>query len=224
MHPAIAAVSTPPGFRSAPAISRLPCPTPAPVPTACSVDPDAAPAAAAADASAGGEPLPDGWVEAADPSSGRSYYVHMASGTTQWDRPTAAAGGDAAAATAATETATVVAATDAAASVAPGGARVLSDAMKAEWRKLLDAARSEATTRITTKNKKFSGLRKFAEVAARRKKEAARKKAEEAAADAAAAKAVEDVTKAPRKAIMSFLDVELPKVRRGKASQGVHAS
>ena len=31
--------------------------------------------------------VPDGWKEIADPKSGRFYYTHKASGTTQWERP-----------------------------------------------------------------------------------------------------------------------------------------
>jgi len=34
------------------------------------------------------QPLPDGWAEAVDPGSGATYYMHHASKSTQWDRPT----------------------------------------------------------------------------------------------------------------------------------------
>eukprot|EP00928_Gymnodinium_smaydae_P062783 TRINITY_DN46567_c0_g1_i1.p1 TRINITY_DN46567_c0_g1~~TRINITY_DN46567_c0_g1_i1.p1 ORF type:complete len:380 (-),score=106.94 TRINITY_DN46567_c0_g1_i1:79-1218(-) len=52
---------------------------------------DAATAAGAAATRAAGEageaPLPDGWERFVDPASGHPYYVHRASGTTQWLRP-----------------------------------------------------------------------------------------------------------------------------------------
>ena len=34
--------------------------------------------------------LPPGWLEATDPGSGRSYYVNMQTGTTQWEPPVSA--------------------------------------------------------------------------------------------------------------------------------------
>ncbi|EFC47931.1 C2 domain-containing protein [Naegleria gruberi] len=34
------------------------------------------------------QPLPNGWEERVDPSSGRSYYLNHFTKTTQWDRPT----------------------------------------------------------------------------------------------------------------------------------------
>jgi hypothetical protein len=75
-----------------------------------------------------------------------------------------------------------------------------------------DFARTEASSKIANKNKKFFGLRKFADVAARRKKEALIKKATEAEEEAAAAK--EEATVKPSKPIIAFLDVELPKVNK----------
>ena len=35
-------------------------------------------------------PMPDGWEEKSDPSSGRKYYVNHLTKQTQWDRPCAA--------------------------------------------------------------------------------------------------------------------------------------
>ena len=36
-------------------------------------------------------PMPDGWEEKSDPSSGRKYYVNHLTKQTQWDRPCASA-------------------------------------------------------------------------------------------------------------------------------------
>merc|ERR1719498_1409208 len=33
-------------------------------------------------------PLPDGWQEATDPSTGRTYYVNKRTSVSQWTRPT----------------------------------------------------------------------------------------------------------------------------------------
>lgn len=77
---------------------------------------------------------------------------------------------------------------------------------------IADFARTEASSKIANKNKKFFGLRKFADVAARRKKEALIKKATEAEEEAAAAK--EEATVKPSKPIIAFLDVDLPKINK----------
>lgn len=155
--------------------------------------------AAAAGSSEGG-PLPDGWVEAFDAASGRAYYVHLASSTTTWDRPepdpSSAAGG----------------------SAAGGGggghskltAASLSPEVAAAWASLADYLRLQATTKISAKNKKFAGLRKFAEIAARRKREAAKKKAEEDALEEAALQAAQAAASKPKRSMLSLLDCEVP--------------
>lgn len=94
-----------------------------------------------------------GWVEAFDPGSGRPYYVHLASSTTTWERPTAGPAGAAAAGGAAGGGA-------GAAAAAAGGKKVYSPEVLALWRKIGDFIRVEATSKITSKNKKFAGLRK----------------------------------------------------------------
>ena len=59
------------------------------------------------------------------------------------------------------------------------GKKKLSIQARAQWRKILDYARREATSKLQMKNKRFLGLRKFAEQAAKRKAEAAEKKRKE---------------------------------------------
>lgn len=86
--------------------------------------------------------------------------------------------------------------------------------MKANWRKVLDYARTEATTKIQAKAKRFMGLRKFAELAAKRKQEAADKKRkvqeeEEAAEAQARAEAAR-----PKRSILQMLDVEVAPVEK----------
>lgn len=164
------------------------------------IDPDA-PAAAPAEAAApAGGALPEGWVEALDPGSGRSYYVHAASGTTSWEHPGSAAAPDAGA--------------GAGAATAAASAGLSGDVLAA-WKSVLTAARAEASHRIGEKNKKFAGLRGFAAVAAKRKEEAAKKKAEEAEAEAAAerAGALGDAARSKR-SILSFLELEVPAVEK----------
>jgi hypothetical protein len=90
----------------------------------------------------------------------------------------------------------------------------LSIQARAQWRKILDYARREATSKLQSKNKRFLGLRKFAEQAAKRKAEAAEKKRrekeeEEAANSAAAAEALR-----PKKSIMEMLDVDTPPIEK----------
>lgn len=85
---------------------------------------------------------------------------------------------------------------------------------RAQWRKIIEYARTEATSRVQSKNKKFFGLRKFAEVAARRKKEAQRKKEAEAEADAAAERAALEEALKPKKSILQMLDLDVPEVEK----------
>lgn len=146
-------------------------------------------------------------MEAFDPGSGRPYYVHLASSTTTWERPTAGPAGAAAAGGAAGGGA-------GAAAAAAGGKKVYSPEVLALWRKLGDFIRVEATSKITSKNKKFAGLRKFAELSAKRKREAARKKAEEEAEEAAALRAAQEALTKPRKALVNYLDVEVPSAEK----------
>jgi hypothetical protein len=35
----------------------------------------------------GGSPLPEGWEAATDPSTGKVYYFHRASGERSWEKP-----------------------------------------------------------------------------------------------------------------------------------------
>lgn len=210
-----------------------------------------------------------GWVEAFDPGSGRPYYVHLASSTTTWERPTGGPAGAAAAGGAAAG-----GSGGAGAAAAAGAKKVYSAEILALWRKLGDFVRVEATSKITSKNKKFAGLRKvrrplafvacearsllrctsrarilpearnhfasynrsfmlshllrslillslslslspsfppqFAELSAKRKREAARKKAEEEAEEAAALRAAQEALTKPRKALVNYLDVDVP--------------
>lgn len=75
----------------------------------------------------------------------------------------------------------------------------MSLSARAQWRKILDYARQEATTKIQSKAKRFMGLRKFAELAAKRKAEAAeRKKRAQEEEDAQAAEAAAEAAK-PKK-------------------------
>ncbi len=90
----------------------------------------------------------------------------------------------------------------------------LSLQARAQWRKILDYARREATSKLQSKSKRFLGLRKFADQAAKRKAEAAEKKRkekeeEEAANAAAAAEALR-----PKKSIMEMLDVDTPPIEK----------
>jgi len=155
-----------------------------------------------ADAGVAASPaLPAGWTAAVDPSSGRTYYVH-ASGQTSWEVPTA---GPAEAA-------------PAAAAAAPAAAAVpkkkLSLVVRASWRKVLDYARTEATTKIQAKAKRFMGLRKFAELAAKRKNEAAEKKKRQQEEDEAAEAAARAEAAKPKRSILQMLDVDVPPVEK----------
>jgi hypothetical protein len=93
---------------------------------------------------------------------------------------------------------------------APQAKKRLTLSSRATWRKVLDWARSEATTRIQAKSKRFMGMRKFAELAAKRKAEAAaKKKATTDEDDARAARDAADSAR-PKKSILSMLDVDTP--------------
>lgn len=169
--------------------------------------------------------LPEGWVGAQDPSSGRMYYVYLPTGATQWEPPVAptpapeaaheVTGNSDASSAAATQPAyTPVVAAPA---PAPAPANPATGKHAALWRQILDYARTEATSRIQAKNKKFAGLRNFAEIAARKKKEAAAKKALEAEAEIAETKAVEAAAaveavrfKRPLLAMLDIPDTEIP--------------
>lgn len=152
--------------------------------------------------------------------------MHMATSTTQWDRPTAAptpiapVAAPAPAPVEETKGVPAHAPVRAAAAAMPahvesGARKAMSSDVKLQWKKILDYARLEATSKIANKNKKFFGLRKFAEVATRRKAAAANKKIVEAAEEAEAAKAAEaGPIKKSSKAILSFLEVEMPKVEK----------
>jgi WW domain len=173
---------------------------------ACSEDPPVPGQDGAGSASAeGGEtvasgdaegPLPDGWVEAFDAASGRPYYVHLASSTTTWERPAPEAG--------------------ASSDGSSGGNKraALSPEVAAAWAQLADYLRLEATQKISAKNKKFAGLRKFAEIAARRKREAAKKKAEEDALEEAALAAAQAAASKPKRSLLSLLETDAPKVEK----------
>jgi hypothetical protein len=123
--------------------------------------------------------------------------VHAASGQTTWERPAADSSADASSS-----------------SAAASSPSASNEAVVAEWRKLIDAARRDANARITEKNAKFSGLRKFADVAAKRKAESAKKKAEDAAAEAAMDAAASAGGVAVKKPILAFLDIENPPVEK----------
>ena len=112
--------------------------------------------------------------------------------------------------------------------VSPGAATrpklKLSLQVKAQWRKILDYARQEATTKLQSKAKRFMGLRKFAELASKRKAEAAEKKRkdkeeEDAMNAAAAAEAAR-----PRKSIMEMLDVDVPPIEKQNIEEYAEAS
>jgi hypothetical protein len=102
----------------------------------------------------------------------------------------------------------------AAAASGPAARKPLSDATRELWIKITDFARTEATQKITAKNKKFAGLRKFAEIAAKRKRELARKKAEEDAAEDAMMKAAHEAASRPKQSLLALLDVPLPSVEK----------
>jgi hypothetical protein len=159
---------------------------------AAAAAPAPAPAPAAAAASSAG--LPEGWVATADPSSGRTYYVHLPTQTTQWHPPTDAAA--------------------AAPTPAPAAAAGLSltPAIKVQWSAILSYARQEASAKAGAKMQKFQGLRNFAAVAAKKKAEVAVQKAAVQAADAAVKKAHDDAAARLNKSILSLLDLPMPTV------------
>lgn len=95
----------------------------------------------------------------------------------------------------------------------------LSLQARAQWRKILDFARQEATTKMQAKAKRFMGLRKFAELAAKRKAEAAARKKAETDAEEAAAKAAEEEAAKPKRSILQMLDVDLPVVEKSNMEE-----
>ena len=87
-------------------------------------------------------------------------------------------------------------------------------ASRASWKRIVDYARMEATSALAAKSKKFAGLRKFAEVAAKKKADAVTRKADEASEQSAFAAAQAAKRAAPRKPILDFLNVEVPPLER----------
>jgi MyTH4 domain/WW domain/FERM central domain len=140
--------------------------------------------------------LPEGWTAASDPSSGRTYYVNLATQQTQWEAPVAHPG--------------VVASTPAYAySVQPTVAKPdvkkkLSMHAKSQWRAIIDYARTEASASMAAKNKKFFGLRKFAETAAKKKREASNISPMSAYANAAPGE----------RPILALLEVDIPEIEK----------
>ena len=95
---------------------------------------------------------------------------------------------------------------------------------RAQWRKILDYARREATSKLQSKSKRFLGLRKFAEQAAKRKAEAAdRKRKEKEEEEAANAAAAADALR-PKKSIMEMLDVDTPPIEKQNIEEFADAS
>ena len=90
----------------------------------------------------------------------------------------------------------------------------LSLQARAQWRKILDYARREATSKLQSKSKRFLGLRKFAEQAAKRKAEAAEKKRKEKEEEDAANAAAAAEALRPKKSIMEMLDVDTPPIEK----------
>lgn len=85
---------------------------------------------------------------------------------------------------------------------------------RAQWRKVLDWARSEATTRIQAKAKRFMGMRKFAELAAKRKGEAQAKKRKEQEEEEERNRRDAAEAAKPKRSILQMLDVEAPVVNK----------
>jgi len=128
-------------------------------------------------------PLPEGWAEKVDPASGRTYYINLVERTSQWERPTAPAGGPDPAA--AEQQAREAAAREAAAREA--AAREAAAREAAEREAAEKAAREAAEREAAEKAAREAAEREAAERAA--KEEAERRAREEAAAQQAAAAA-----------------------------------
>lgn len=162
--------------------------------------------------------LPEGWTSAKDSASGATYYIHLPTSSTSWNFPTGPPGGvvamDAGAAVSATP-------------VRGGGASrelSLSPDVSAAWVRLLDFITLEASKKIAEKNKKFAGLRKFAELAAKRKREVADAAAANAAVDAAGAAAVAAAAAAASRTIAQRLELPVPKAEKRDIEEFATAS
>jgi myosin-7 len=88
----------------------------------------------------------------------------------------------------------------------------LSLTARAQWRKILDFARQEATTVLQTKQKRFLGIRKFGDIVNKRKAEAAANKAKARAEDDALNAKIEAAASAPKRSIMEMLEVDVPPI------------
>ena len=80
------------------------------------------------------------------------------------------------------------------------------------WEFVFAHARSEAVSKFQVRRKRFIGVRKFAEIAAKRKEEAATKARAEADEEESERRCAELEALRPRRSILQLLDMELPDV------------
>ena len=101
----------------------------------------------------------------------------------------------------------------------------LSPTTRMHWKKILDFARMEASAAVAAKNKKFLGLKKFAQVAAKRKQEAVKRKENEKIEEEQLVAEVAQAAVRSRRSILSMLDVELtPVERQNVRGEGLHCN
>jgi hypothetical protein len=92
----------------------------------------------------------------------------------------------------------------------------LPEAVRARWAFVFAHAKTEAVAKLQVRRKRFIGLRKFAEIAAKRKAETAAAKAKEEEEEAAEARRAALEAARPKRSILDLLEVELPEVDETK--------